>query len=137
MKIHAKQISAFFLPALQPQEGAREIVYTYRWPEMTRKLLEKGIEVFKLMVLSLEQVRRVEYALFFAPELHRMSGLSCEVLLGSKYPGAVLKGASSDAGWEGWRYEVANVAADHTLECQIEVKTRRSGSDSATASPRR
>ncbi|HEX6904914.1 MAG TPA: hypothetical protein VF789_34720 [Thermoanaerobaculia bacterium] len=122
--IHSKEISAFFLPFLLPDQEAHEIVYTYRWPGMSRKLLVRGGEVFNWTARSQGVIHRVEYCLYFDPELHRSHGLLCEVT-GAKIPGAVLKEASSDAGWRGWRYEARAVPASSNLDCRIEVRTRR------------
>jgi hypothetical protein len=122
--IHSKEISAFFLPFLLPDQAAHEIVYTYRWPGMSRKLLVRGCEVFNWTARSQGIIHRVEYCLYFDPVLHRNRGLLCEVM-GTKIPGAALKEANSDAGWRGWRYEAQAVPASSDIDCRIEVRVKR------------
>lgn len=122
--VHSKEISAFFLPFLMPEEAAREIVYTYRWPGMSQKLLRRGSETFNLTTRSQGTLRKVEYCLYFDPALHRSRDLGCEAI-GMRLPGASLKAASSDAGWKGWRYEATDVPAGSDFDCQIEVRAKR------------
>jgi hypothetical protein len=122
--VHSKEISAFFLPFLLPEEAAREIMYTYRWPGMSQKLLRRGSETFNLTTRSQGTLQKVEYCLYFDPALHRSRDLGCEVI-GMRLPGASLKAASSDAGWKGWRYEATDVPAGSDFDCQIEVRAKR------------
>jgi hypothetical protein len=108
---HNKEISVYFLPQLMPGEAAREIVYTYGWPQMMKGLLEKGYEEFRFEELrSRTAVSQMDYVMYFHPKLWSSRKLSCAIV-SSAVAGNLSEEDSQDLGWRGWRYRVLNVPA--------------------------
>lgn len=108
---HNKGMSVYFLPHLMPGEPAREIVYTYEWPQMVKRLLDQGDEEFGLEVRSRTAVAKIDYAMYFHPKLWRTRSLSCQLVSSAVGTGSLTEEDSQDLGWHGWRYTVQNAPA--------------------------
>lgn len=108
---HHKAISVYFLPYLMPGEPARDIVYTYDWPQMVRRLLDQGDEEFGLEVKSRTPVAQIDFAMYFHPKLWRARNLTCQLVSSVVGTGNLVEEDSRDLNWHGWRYTVTNAPA--------------------------
>ncbi len=122
---HRKEISVFFLPLLSPQETPREIVFSYVWPGMVKRLLTVGDEEFSLSLDSRTRVPKFEYTVYFSSKLHDTYAIQCRQE-SAKVENEVLQELEvSESGYKGWRYAVEGAPAEgHSYQWRFRAKRK-------------
>ncbi len=102
-----KEVVIYFLPRIEPgEEHARQVVISYRWPQMLRQMEQVGEEDFNYTVESKDPVPLFEVRFFMEPGTGL--NLMCEVG-GPQYGTAqLLKGRHEEKEWDGYVYRVEN-----------------------------